>query len=134
MTSSVLKMEELHCSSRRADIDSNRRNSARKRRLSVRRKILLIVVMAAAAVFLSLYIGMTSSDAHDLSSENSQIRNRYYQQVVIKSGDTLWNIAADHMTEEYSSVNEYVDDIISVNKLSSDNIHAGEYLIVPYYR
>ena len=137
MMSAVLQMEELHCGRKTCGetAEENRRRKQRRRSMTVRRRLFLIIALAAAAVFLSLYIGMTSSDAHDLSSVGgTQIRSRYYQQIEIKSGDSLWNIADEHMTDEYDSINDYVDDIMSVNKLTSDRIHAGEYLIIPYYR
>jgi hypothetical protein len=39
------------------------------------------------------------------------------------------------MTDEYSSVQEYIDDVVYTNELkSASNIKAGSVLLVPYYK
>ena len=37
------------------------------------------------------------------------------------------------MTPEYGSVQEYVDEIKAVNDLGDDEIHSGQYLMIPYF-
>lgn len=56
-----------------------------------------------------------------------------YTSIEIQSGDSLWSIASEYMTEEYGSVQEYMKEIKSLNGLRSDEIHAGKFLVVPYY-
>lgn len=56
-----------------------------------------------------------------------------YTSIEIQSGDSLWSIASEHMTEEYGSVQEYMKEIKSLNGLRSDEIHAGKFLVIPYY-
>lgn len=57
---------------------------------------------------------------------------KYYKSIQIQPGDTLWEIAEDTMTSEYDSVAEYVDVLKDMNSLSSDNIEAGQYLMIAY--
>lgn len=53
--------------------------------------------------------------------------------VQIQKGDTLWSIASTYLSDEYRDVNEYINEIKHSNGLVSDTIHAGNYIIVPYY-
>ena len=63
----------------------------------------------------------------------SEISCKYYTSIEVQSGDTLWSIASDHITEEYRDMNAYIDEVCSINKISQDEIHAGQYLTIPYY-
>lgn len=58
---------------------------------------------------------------------------KYYTSIQIKSGDTLWDIAGRYMTNEYRDRNEYMKEVRSINHISGDEIHAGQFLVVPYY-
>ena len=33
----------------------------------------------------------------------------------------------------YDSIYDYIDEVMSINGLTSDQIHAGQYLTVAYY-
>ncbi|WP_168356556.1 LysM peptidoglycan-binding domain-containing protein [Petralouisia muris] len=56
-----------------------------------------------------------------------------YTSIEIRPGDSLWSIAAEYMTEDYDSVQDYVQEIKIWNGLETDEIHAGRFLIVPYH-
>ncbi len=58
---------------------------------------------------------------------------KYYTSIQIKTGDTLWEIAGRYMTNEYDDRNEYMREVCSINHISEDEIHAGQFLVVPYY-
>ena len=60
-------------------------------------------------------------------------RIKYYKSIQIHSGDTLWNIAEEYITEDYESFNAYITEVKKINKLSSDQIQDSQYLMVPYY-
>lgn len=53
--------------------------------------------------------------------------------IEIEEGDTLWSIAKSYYVPECGSIREYIDEIKKANRLCTDDIHAGCYLIVPYY-
>ena len=74
-------------------------------------------------------LGLTASDA----SADEQPVPMAYQSVQIKSGDTIWSIAETWMTDEWQDTREYVNEIKAINNLTSDTIHAGNYLVIPYY-
>lgn len=58
---------------------------------------------------------------------------KYYTSIQIQPGDTLWSIASDHMSPEYGSVQEYIEEVKFLNQIGPDDIHAGQFLTVPYY-
>lgn len=47
-------------------------------------------------------------------------------------GDTLWSIAENYKTGNYTT-KELVEEIKHTNGLNGDRIIVGKYLIVPYY-
>jgi len=58
---------------------------------------------------------------------------KYYTSIQIKNGDTLWSIAKKYITDDYNNIQEYIDEVKSINQLGPDDIHSGQYLTIPYY-
>lgn len=59
---------------------------------------------------------------------------KYYTSIQIQEGDTLWHIAHTYCTDEYASISDYIEEVCSINHISSDDeIHSGQYVTVPYY-
>ena len=56
----------------------------------------------------------------------------YYKSIEIQPGDTLWDIAEDTMPAEYDSTAEYVQVLKAMNDLDSDDIQAGQHLMITY--
>ena len=81
---------------------------------------------------LSAFYGSGLVSAHD-NVKDDPVRYKYYKSIQIHSGDTLWNIAEEYITEDYESVNDYITEVKKINKLSSDKIQNSQYLTVPYY-
>jgi cell division protein YceG involved in septum cleavage len=86
----------------------------------------IFIIFAACAVF-----GNIRSSAHGSRSENP-VNFKYYTSIEIQPGDTLWDIAKAYITEDYDSVQEYVQTLKEINSLNSDKIKAGQNLIVAY--
>ncbi|MBE5875287.1 MAG: LysM peptidoglycan-binding domain-containing protein [Lachnospiraceae bacterium] len=103
----------------------------RYRERQVRRNILLLVLSIILVLLLSFLWGGFFSQASDLEHK---ISYKYYKSVEIMPGDTLWAIAEEYSdTENYASTIEYIEEVKRMNSLKSNTIHAGNYLIVPYY-
>lgn len=66
-----------------------------------------------------------------INSESSYC-NKKFASVEIMQGDTLWSIAENNKTGNYTT-KELVEEIKHTNGLNGDSIIAGKYLIVPYY-
>lgn len=68
-----------------------------------------------------------------VTAKGNRERTKLVTSVEVKKGDSLWSIASNYMTAEYDDVNEYVEELKKSNGLTSDQIHAGNFIIVPYY-
>lgn len=66
-------------------------------------------------------------------AQKSPAKEKLVTSVRIEEGDSLWSIAERHITEEYSDIRTYINEIKRSNGLTSDVIHEGAYIIVPYY-
>lgn len=54
----------------------------------------------------------------------------YFECVVIRTGDTLWEIAREYKTEN-EKIEHMITHIMEVNGMRSENIRSGESIIVP---
>lgn len=53
--------------------------------------------------------------------------------ITVEYGDTLWSIAEEFYTDDFSDISSYIEEIKDCNQLFDENIMAGECLIIPYY-
>lgn len=84
----------------------------------------------AVAAICSINFFMINAKA---SSEQQVSSYKYYTSVTVEAGETLWDIAGIYMSDEFSSVQKYIDEVKNINHLTDNKIYAGEKLIVPYY-
>lgn len=68
-----------------------------------------------------------------VTAERDTDRAKLVMSIEVEKGDTLWSIASNYITDEYDDMNEYIEEIKYSNGMISDDIHAGNYIIVPYY-
>lgn len=116
----------------RLPVMRNYRPGAAQKRREAAIKRALILTMGIIIVILSL-IFINQMNALDHSFAREVNRQKYYKSVSIQKGDTLWDIASRNMSDEYESVEAYVEELKQVNDLTSDQIFTGQYLSVPYY-
>ena len=94
----------------------------------------MCVVLLFAAAFMGIALLSMLFGAIRTQAAPAEPAYKYYTSVQIQSGDTLWSIADLYMTEEYASIDAYIDEVCSINHIAADDtIHAGQYLTVPYY-
>ena len=71
--------------------------------------------------------------------KQQQELHKYYTNITVRQGDTLWAIAEDQLADEatsaaYKSRRSFIKEVISLNHLKDGNyLLAGQKLIVPYY-
>lgn len=88
-------------------------------------KTLFIVIITA--------IILLGSSIHAFaSSKENQPLHKYYTSVRVEAGDTLWKIAEEYKPSA-DSTKSYIKEICKLNKIKSDDIHAGDYIVVAYY-
>ena len=110
-------------------------NKAELKKQNRTRQIYCHVISSAClflviAVMCSINFFMIHAKA---SSQQEVVVYKYYTSITVEEGDTLWDIAGIYMSDEFSSVKKYIDEVKSINHLTGNKIYAGEELIVPYY-
>lgn len=96
----------------------------------MKRIYLGIAVIILMAVF--IFVGGTMiANAY---ADKGEGRHKYYESILIESGDTLWSIAERYASDEYGSKDQYIQELMQINGLTSDGIQSGNYLTIVYYR
>ncbi len=93
-------------------------------------KMLLFVLMIIAAFFAGARINHFSSSHASAAIDESRIT---YISVPIVAKDTLSGIACEYYSDEFGSLDAYINRIKEYNSLTSDVIYAGNHLIIPVY-
>ena len=113
-------------------ISERANKSLQKREAVVRRQkgllAVVIIVLISLGVLLGGSINALASSKADIASYN-----KYYTSIRVESGDTLWSIADEYIADFNLSKEDYIKEICQLNHISEDDIHAGEYIIIPYY-
>ncbi len=91
-----------------------------------------LIIIATVLLLIGIFmISSLSSNSKEASASTTNVK--YFTCIVIEQGDTLYDIAATYMSEEYESAEEYIAEVKSINNLYSDDIMSGASLVVPYY-
>ena len=93
------------------------------------KRIVILLCLSIVVVLVSIIFFRTTN----AQAAPAQATSKYYTSIQIETGDTLWTIAAEHITPDYPNMNEYIQEVCSINHISKDEIHAGQYLVIPYY-
>ncbi len=104
--------------------------------INISRKTEVMIKKLLLAVFslLFIFIGVIFTKKDSSRSFADSANTKYFKSIEVDSGDTLWDIAELYITDDYSSIQDYVDEIIDINQLNKDGrINSGCYIIVPYY-
>ena len=107
-----------------------RRNTIRRKR-EMKRHMFMFILGVIIVLFLSFSYQAIVSNADDSLEDVSY---KYYTSIMIESGDTLWTLAEEYGDDiHYKNANSYIQEVMQINHLTSEQINAGEYLIIPYY-
>ncbi|HBA64466.1 MAG TPA: hypothetical protein DCZ20_11475 [Lachnospiraceae bacterium] len=106
----------------------NHKNKKRQRQL--KRRIAIVFVLLA--VVGGVIFGSVFVSAHGSSLEDP-VNYKYYKNIEVMPGDSLWKLAGMYMSEEYDSRAAYIKEVVQINQLTSHTIYDGQKLIVPYY-
>ena len=103
-----------------------------RRKQQIRRRVFTMITTICVIVFCAVsYQGIRSL----ASSGEEQLKFKYYTQVTVAYGETLWDLSDDYINyDEYKNKKEYIAEVQSINHMAEeDSIRAGQTLIVPYY-
>ena len=98
------------------------------RRRGINRRASYVIFTAIAVIFIvfTLYPNKSNAQSQDGASY------KYFHKIYVESGDTLWSIASENKSDKESTT-DYIKEVKSINKLKSDDLYAGQMLVVPYY-
>ena len=109
----------------------------RKRQFYLARKYALILLAVIIATGAAVSLNCISAKAGDLPADDASscayLQIKSYKSMRLEPGDTLWGIALEHKGSRYASAQDYIDEVMEINGLTSDRIHADRYLTIPYY-
>ncbi len=106
-----------------------RANKKKAKALAKRRMVLLLMTVLFITIG-TIVFGSCFTLAKD---KDVNCAYKYYTSIEIQEGDSLWSIAQEYRTEHYDSTQDYVDELVVLNDLTSETIHAGQHLMVVYY-
>ena len=61
-------------------------------------------------------------------------KDKQFTSIQVQKGDTLWKIAKKYMGNEYSSVDDYIEEVCQTNHIYDGKITEDMYLVIPYYK
>ncbi|MCI1721358.1 MAG: LysM peptidoglycan-binding domain-containing protein [Lachnospiraceae bacterium] len=96
------------------------------------RRILAVSIIVILACLLAILISLRLT-AYTANAGTPDPGTKYYRSITVENGDSLWSIAENEMTNGWTDVRDYITEVEQINGLSSETIHAGSRLIVPYY-
>lgn len=91
----------------------------------------IVASIISLIVLCVIFIGVITEKT--VASASTTKDEKYVMSIRIEKGDTLWGIAKENITSHYESIDEYIEEIMICNSLTSDTIHEGQFLIIPYY-
>ena len=106
-----------------------------KKKKALRRRVLVRFLLSVSAVAVLVLVLLFSSKNITRANDNGNnvSKTKYYKTIEVNVGDSLWSIASENKSGEYRTINDYIDEVKSINNLSEDKINSGEKLIIPYF-
>ncbi len=103
-----------------------------RRQREVRNHILMLAFTVCLITGMVIfYHSIVSRAETEMKADNLSFK--YYTEIEVEYGDSLWSIAHVYADSHYDSAGEYIREVKSINHLRSDIIKEGQKLVVPYY-
>ncbi|MBQ8188765.1 MAG: LysM peptidoglycan-binding domain-containing protein, partial [Lachnospiraceae bacterium] len=101
-----------------------------RRQREIRNRILLLAFTVCLVLVMAVsYYSITSY----AESEIGNMSFKYYTDIQVEYGDSLWSIAREYCDSHYDNIFDYMNEVRSINHIKGDTIREGQMLIVPYY-
>ncbi len=103
-----------------------------RRQREVRNHILIFVFTICLIVGMVIsYHSIISFAETDTNADDLSFK--YYTEIEVEYGDSLWSIAGEYAGDHYKTSLEYIKEVKNINHLHADVIKEGQKLIIPYY-
>lgn len=106
-------------------------NNRIRRKRELKNHFLITIFTICMISILAITFGSFFSKAKDFNTDKQSYK--YFTSIMVESGDSLYSIASINMSVEFKSIENYINEIKHINSLEEETIHAGQYLIIPYY-
>ena len=101
-----------------------------RRQREIRNRILLLAFTVCLVLVMAVsYYSITSY----AESEIGTVSFKYYTDIQVEYGDSLWSIAREYCDSHYDNIFDYMNEVRIINHITGDTIREGQMLIVPYY-
>lgn len=115
--------------SERVLLRKQRRNRIKRTKQIIERVLLTVCLIALFAIGSSAILTKATT-----TEEAKNVYYKYYTQIEIENGDSLWEIAGRYMEHgPYETRTDYMNEVVKLNQLSNTTIIKGQHLVVPYY-
>lgn len=103
-----------------------------KKRAAKRNRFMAVVALVVLTIVIGIVAGQAIVKAENQASNYTYTKT--FKSVCVETGDTLWSISSKYMdSAHYDSVYDHMDEVISMNHLTSKELKAGQVIMVPYY-
>ena len=98
------------------------------------KRLIFLIFISAVLLFcgVGFFSGILPSGASVVEA-NQQLGDIQYKIIEIQTGDSLWSIAEENMNPGFDDIYDYIHEVKRCNQLCTDEITAGNYLMIPYY-
>ncbi|MCM1325671.1 MAG: LysM peptidoglycan-binding domain-containing protein [Bacteroidales bacterium] len=102
-----------------------------RRQQEIRRKVMMLMI----SVCLITVCAVSYRSIKTSAGSGGDMSFKYYTDIAVQSGDTLWDIAGKYMdSDRYKDKNAYISEVCSINHIGEDALlYAGQHITVPYY-
>lgn len=104
-----------------------------KRRTRIIRNRIFAAILSVC--FIALIAVCYFSIKSSANTGNDQISFKYYTEITVSEGESLWNIADKYVDyDQYKNKAAYVAEVQQINHLNDNcDIRSGQKLVLPYY-
>lgn len=129
-TETVLDNNEAQESRRRRAVQVAR---ARREKVARQRRALLFTGLALVLGVI-LTFSVLGTNAQATGADQATESYKYYKEVYVESGDTLWSIAEQNTDGSVREISDYIEEVREINSLNKyETLKSGTYITVPYY-
>ena len=88
-----------------------------------------IAVMALGLACIILFFAVIPAFAG-----GGDVREKLYTDYEIQPGDSLSAIAGEYSDPAFGDTSSFISEVMAINHITDpDSIHAGSYIVIPYY-